>query len=118
MCPWNNFAVVFDDADPTDPRCNLGFLFRREAANGPVTLDFTLPADYDEDAPDDVDGDGAKNDEDETGAVTWSFQFKGQRKPTKFSGPAQRKLETALRGLNMKFGRGQPFGSCGSVRRW
>ena len=100
----NDFAVVFDDADPTDPRCNLGFLFRREAAKGPVTLDFTLPANYDEDAPDDVDGDGATNDEDETDAVTWSFQFKGQKKSTKFPGPAQRKLETALRGLNMKFG--------------
>jgi len=30
----NDFAVVFDDADPTDPRCNLGFLFRRESAKG------------------------------------------------------------------------------------
>ena len=67
-----------------------------------------LPADYDEDAPDDVDGDGAKKDEDETDAVTWSFQFKGHRKPTKFPGPAQRKLETALRGLNMKFGSDSP----------
>jgi len=66
-----------------------------------------LPADYDEDAPDDVqqdeDGDGSKND-DEDESVTWSFKFKGQRSASKFPAPAQRKLEMALRGLSMKFG--------------